>query len=164
MTYSGTTTGDKGTVTVQNNVLTLQIGAFAGETSTLQIDDLSADKLGLAATGVTSLSGKDINVSKIDLTTQEGAQDAVKILDAAIAQVSSTRSTIGATQANVLESAVRNLGVAKTNMSATESTIRDLDFAQEILSFSRSQILQQSGFAMVAQTNQSQQMVLSLLS
>ena len=161
--HSGTVAGASGTVTVQNNILTLQIGAFSGETATLQIDDLSAGKLGLAATGVTTLSGKDVNVSKIDLTTQEGAQDAVRILDAAIAQVSSTRSTIGATQANVLESAVRNLGVAKTNMSATESTIRDLDFAQEILSFSRAQILQQSGFAMVSQTNQSQQMVLSLL-
>ena len=163
VTYSGTVTGDAGTVTVQNNVLTLQIGAFSGETSTLQIDDLSAQKLGIGAKGVTTLSGKDINVSEIDLTTQAGAQDAVKIIDSAIAQVSGTRSTIGATQANVLESAVRNLGVAKTNMSSTESTIRDLDFAQEILSFSKSQILQQSGFAMVSQTKQAQQMVLSLL-
>ena len=163
VTYSGTATGAAGTVTVQNNVLTLQIGAFAGETASLQIDDLSAQKLGVGAKGVTTLSGKDINVSEIDLTTQAGAQDAVKILDAAIAQVSGTRSTIGATQANVLESAVRNLGVAKTNMSATESTIRDLDFAQEILSFSKSQILQQSGFAMVSQTKQAQQMVLGLL-
>ena len=163
ITYSGGTTGLAGTVTVQNNTLTLQIGAFAGETSMLQIDEMSADKLGMAATGLTTLSGKDINVSKIDLTTKEGAQDAIRILDAAIAQVSGTRAKIGAVQSNVLEAAVRNLGVAKTNMSATESTIRDLDFASEILSFSRSQILQQSGFAMVAQTNQAQQLVLGLL-
>ena len=64
---------------------------------------------------------------------------------------------------NRLESAIANLGVTQENLSASESRIRDVDVAQEMVNFTRLQILSQSGTAMLAQANQSAQGVLSLL-
>ncbi|MGB8650645.1 MAG: flagellin, partial [Mycobacteriales bacterium] len=72
------------------------------------------------------------------------------------------RGTLGAFQ-NRLEHTVANLGVAVENLSASESRIRDTDMAQEMTSFSRNQIINQAGTAMLAQANQSSQSVLSLL-
>ena len=74
----------------------------------------------------------------------------------------SIRSNLGAVQ-NRLESAVSNLGVTQENLSASESRIRDVDVAQEMVNFTRLQILSQSGTAMLAQANQAPQSVLSLL-
>ena len=72
------------------------------------------------------------------------------------------RSQFGAVQ-NRLESAIANLGVTQENLSASESRIRDVDVAQEMVNFTRLQILSQSGTAMLAQANQAPQSVLSLL-
>jgi flagellin len=83
-------------------------------------------------------------------------------IDAAITSVSSARSALGAVQ-NRLEHAVANLGVSEENLSAAESRIRDVDVAQEMVNFTRLQILSQSGTAMLAQANQAPQSVLSLL-
>ena len=86
----------------------------------------------------------------------------VSQIDTAISSVSSIRSTLGAVQ-NRLEHAVANLGVNEENLSAAESRIRDVDVAQEMVNFTRLQILSQSGTAMLAQANQAPQSVLSLL-
>ncbi len=86
----------------------------------------------------------------------------IATVDAQIASVSATRGTLGAFQ-NRLEHTVANLGVAVENLSASESRIRDTDMAQEMTSFSKSQILSQAGTAMLAQANQSSQGVLQLL-
>jgi flagellin len=86
----------------------------------------------------------------------------VSQIDTAISSVSSIRSNLGAVQ-NRLESAVSNLGVTQENLSASESRIRDVDVAQEMVNFTRLQILSQSGTAMLAQANQAPQSVLSLL-
>jgi flagellin len=86
----------------------------------------------------------------------------VSQIDTAISSVSAVRSTLGAVQ-NRLEHAVRNLGVSEENLSAAESRIRDVDVAQEMVNFTRLQILSQSGTAMLAQANQAPQSVLSLL-
>ncbi len=83
-------------------------------------------------------------------------------IDAAITSVSNARSALGAVQ-NRLEHAVANLGVSEENLSAAESRIRDVDVAQEMVNFTRLQILSQSGTAMLAQANQAPQSVLSLL-
>jgi flagellin len=64
---------------------------------------------------------------------------------------------------NVLESNVRSLGVAKENLAATESQIRDVDIAEEMTSYTKLQILQQSGLSVLAQANSAPQSVLSLL-
>jgi flagellin len=86
----------------------------------------------------------------------------VSTIDTAITSVSTIRSDLGAVQ-NRLEHAVSNLGVAQENLTASESRIRDVDVAQEMVNFTRLQILQQSGTAMLAQANQAPQSVLSLL-
>ena len=86
----------------------------------------------------------------------------VSQIDTAISSVSNDPLDLGAVQ-NRLEHAVANLGVNEENLSAAESRIRDVDVAQEMVNFTRLQILSQSGTAMLAQANQAPQSVLSLL-
>jgi len=94
----------------------------------------------------------------LDLT----ASGVLETLDYAIGQVSESRGTLGASQ-NRLESTVRNLSVTAENLSAAESRIRDVDVAEEMMSFTRSQILQQAGTAMLSQANGVSQGALQLL-
>jgi len=126
---------------------TFQIGANAGETVSLAISSQSAQSLG---------------VDGLDVTTQAGATDAITKLDTAIASVSSTRSGLGALQ-NRFESMINNLQVTTENLSASESRIRDTDMAQEMVKFTRNNVLQQAGTAMLAQANQVPQQILQLL-
>lgn len=158
----GSNTGSLGTVTVKNNSLKFQIGAFAGQTARLSVDSLSTSSLGTTATGTITLSR--VSLASVDVTSHsgEGAQDAIKVLDSAISQVSNLRSRLGSFQKDILESTVSTLGVAKQNLSASESNIRDVDFADEMMVFSKSQILSQTGMSMLTQANQSGQGVLSL--
>ena len=83
-------------------------------------------------------------------------------IDQAIANVSSARSTFGSVQ-NRLEHTLNNLSSYEENLSASESRIRDVDMASEMVNFTKLQILQQAGTAMLAQANQNSQGVLSLL-
>ncbi|MFN8613149.1 MAG: flagellin [Vulcanimicrobiota bacterium] len=155
-------TGAMGTTTVANNSLKFQIGAFTEQTVNLSIDSVSSARLGTAATGTKSMS--QVNLSSIDVSdvTGDGAQDALKVIDSAISQVSTLRAKIGSFQKDVLESTQRNLSVAQQNIRNSESNIRDADFAEEMLNFSRGQILSQTGFSMLTQANQSAQQVLKL--
>jgi len=102
------------------------------------------------------------SLSKIDVTTVQGAQDAQSIIDAAINEISTTRGTLGSFQKNTLESNLRNLRIAAQNLTASESQIRDTDMAEEMSEFTKNQILVQAGTAMLAQANQLGQVVLSL--
>ena len=86
----------------------------------------------------------------------------ITAIDAAIDVVNSQRATFGAVQ-NRFENVISNLMVATENQSAARSRIMDADYAAETANMSRAQILQQAGNAMVAQANQLQQQVLSLL-
>jgi flagellin len=83
-------------------------------------------------------------------------------LDSAVSTVSEKRGEFGAVQ-NRLEHTVASLGVAQENLSAAESRIRDVDMAQEMVQFTRNQILLQAGTAMLAQANAAPQVVLQLL-
>jgi flagellin len=123
---------------------TFQVGANAGDTVSL---DLSTVNLS-GATGVEGALG----TTAVSVAT----------VDTAIATVSAGRGSLGAFQ-NRLEHTIANLGVSVENLSASESRIRDTDMAQEMTTFSRNQILNQAGTAMLAQANQSSQGVLSLL-
>lgn len=125
----------------------LQIGANNGQTMSVSIGDISS-------TGLT-LSG-------LDLATQSGAAAAIEDLDTAINNLSGQRADLGALQ-NRLDHTIKNLGVSAENLAASESRIRDTDMAKEMTNFTRSQILQQAGTAMLAQANQSTQGVLRLL-
>ena len=125
-----------------------------------------------AGTTVTIQVGANQNVDSASNTNRVGVTLAalsfstvsmdVSQIDTTISSVSSIRSSLGAMQ-NRLEAAVRNLGVSQENLSAAESRIRDVDVAQEMVNFTRLQILSQSGTAMLAQANQAPQSVLSLL-
>jgi flagellin len=124
-----------------------QVGANTGETLDVSIGDMKAATL-LGTVG--------------DLTSQANADTALQNIDDAIKTVSTERATLGATQ-NRLEHKINNLNVAVENLSASESRIRDTDMAQEMMSFTRSQILSQAGTAMLAQANSAPQNVLTLL-
>jgi flagellin len=136
---------------------TFQVGAN-GSTS----DQIAVD-LSTAAFGSSTLSGFDsagLGVDSLDLTTAGTA--AIDAIDTAIKGVSTARATLGAYQ-NRFEHTINNLNVTVENLSASESRIRDTDMAQEMVSFTRSQILTQAGTSMLAQANQAPQNVLSLL-
>lgn len=152
--------GAAGDVVVTNNSLKFQVGANAGQTASVALSDVSASKLGASAEGLTNAGWK---VADIDVTTFAGAQDAIKLLDAAISEVSATRSELGSFQKNQLESNINSLGVAKENIASSESSIRDADMAAEMVNFTRNQIMSQAGTAMLTQANQAPQNLLSLL-
>ena len=159
---AGGASGAQGNISVSQGSLDFQIGAFASQTVTLSLGDMRANQLGTGATGTTYMT--TVNISSIDLTAGDGAgaQDAIKVIDAAISEVSSFRSEMGSFQKDVLESSVRNLGVAAQNMASSESVIRDADMAEEMLTFSRAQILQSTGMSMLAQANQAPQSIMKL--
>jgi flagellin len=126
-----------------------QVGAYS--TDVLQVTLATANDADTLITG-----------GRGDLTSTANATTAIDALDAALVTVSTTRATLGATQ-NRFEHKVNSLNVAVENLSASESRIRDTDMAQEMVSFTRSQILSQAGTAMLAQANQAPQNVLQLL-
>lgn len=102
------------------------------------------------------------SVAGLSLASAAGSQSALDVIDAALAQVNSSRSDLGAIQ-NRFESTIANLQTASENLSASRSRIQDADFAAETANLSRAQILQQAGTAMLAQANALPQNVLSLL-
>ncbi len=101
-------------------------------------------------------------VANVDISSVSGANDAISVVDGALAQVNSVRADLGAVQ-NRFQSTISSLSATSENISAARSRIQDADFAQETANLTRSQILQQAGVAMLAQANQLPQLVLSLL-
>lgn len=97
-----------------------------------------------------------------DLTSQSGANDAIATIDAALKNISDTRSNLGAVQ-NRLEHTINNLGATSENLTAAESRIRDTDMAAEMMAFTKNNILMQAAQSMLAQANQQPQGVLQLL-
>jgi flagellin len=102
------------------------------------------------------------SVATIDISTQQGANDALLVVDGALTLVSGNRAQLGAVQNRFLTT-IENLNTTSENLSASRSRIQDADFALETANLSRTQILQQAGTAMVAQANQLPQGVLALL-
>jgi flagellin len=109
-----------------------------------------------------SITTTKLTINSMSINNNTNAQAAIGKVDAAIKSVSSLRAQFGAYQ-NRLEHTVNNLSVASENLTAAESRIRDVDMAKEMMSFTREQILLQSSNAMLAQSNQLPQNVLSLL-
>ncbi len=130
-----------------NTALTFQVGANATDTTAVTLTDITAVATAVAA---------------IDVTAAGGGAAGITAVDAEITTVSTARAELGASQ-NRLEHTINNLNVAVENLSASESRIRDTDMAQEMVAFTRSQILSQAGTAMLAQANQAPQSVLKLL-
>ncbi|MDT0275636.1 flagellin N-terminal helical domain-containing protein [Blastococcus goldschmidtiae] len=131
--------------------LSFQTGANGGETMTVELSNVTT--VATAVTGVaTNMSASGTYSATADLAT----------LDTQIKNVSESRASLGAKQ-NRFESTINSLNVSIENLSASESRVRDADMAQEMVGFTRAQILTQAGTAMLAQANQASQGVLSLL-
>ncbi|MGQ9631079.1 MAG: flagellin N-terminal helical domain-containing protein [bacterium] len=142
-----------------------------GNQNLAAVTSMSDPAVGQRGTGsVLTLRGLWINLddpqmvsfSSRGVLTQLAAEDAITVARKAIDDVSDLRADLGAFQ-NRLESTVRNLNNQIENLQASESRIRDVDFAEEMIEFTRTQILLQSGTAMLAQANQVPQTVLALL-
>lgn len=133
----------------------------SGNGLTLQIGD-TAESFNQITVSVDSMSSTALGLSGVNVSTQEGAKSAVKIIKNAINQVSSTRGDLGAVQ-NRLEHTINNLSVTSENMTAAESRIRDVDMASEMMAYTKNNILVQASQAMLAQANQIPQGVLQLL-
>ena len=132
-----------------------------GHSLTLQIGDTSAD-FNQMTVSVGDMHTAALGIADIDISTQEGAKTAVDKIKSAINSVSSTRGDLGAIQ-NRLEHTINNLSVTAENMTAAESRIRDVDMANEMMAYTKNNILVQSSQAMLAQANQLPQGVLQLL-
>jgi flagellin len=128
---------------------------------TLQIGDTS-DSFNKMKVGISDMHVDKLGIDGIDISTQDGAADAVNKIKAAINSVSSTRGDLGAIQ-NRLEHTSNNLSVMTENIQDAESTIRDTDIAEEMMSYTKNNILVQSAQAMLAQANTVPQGVLQLL-
>jgi flagellin len=135
------------------------------ETSTgglqLQIGD-TADSYNQLTVSISDIHTSALGIDDIDISTQAGAQSAIDAIKNAINQVSSTRGDLGAVQ-NRLEHTANNLSVMTENIQDAESTIRDTDIAEEMMSYTKNNILVQSAQAMLAQANTVPQGVLQLL-
>ena len=136
--------------------LTLQIGDTSASYNQLvvSIGDMHTSSMKSATAGN--------SIADIDISTRQGAQDAIQTIRDAINYVSSVRGDLGATQ-NRLEHTANNLSVMAENIQDAESTIRDTDVAEEMMAYTKNNILVQSAQAMLAQANAVPQGVLQLL-
>ena len=128
---------------------------------TLQIGDTSED-FNQMTVSVGDMHTVALGIADINISTQAGAKASVDKIKSAINSVSSTRGDLGAIQ-NRLEHTINNLSVTSENMTAAESRIRDVDMANEMMAYTKNNILVQSSQAMLAQANQLPQGVLQLL-
>ncbi|MGG1687187.1 flagellin [Pseudalkalibacillus sp. NRS-1564] len=126
---------------------TLQVGANAGQSLQLSIENTSTASLG---------------VKNLQVNTSSQANVAIKVIDNAIEKVSSERSKMGSYQ-NRLEHTINNLNTSSENLTAAESRIRDVDMAKEMMTMTKENIKAQAAQAMLAQANQAPQQVLQLL-
>ena len=143
---------------------TINIAASGSETKgglTLQIGDTS-DSFNQLNVSIKDCHTDSLGIADLDIGTQEGAKAALETIENAINYVSDVRGTLGATQ-NRLDHTINNLSVMQENIQDAESTIRDTDVAEEMMSYTKNNILIQSAQAMLAQANQVPQGVLQLL-
>ena len=158
---NGTVGTINATSTHWRNLIQKGVASISGSNLTLQIGDTSDDYNQLKV-AVGDMSASALGISGIDISTQAGATDAINKVKAAINSVSSTRGDLGALQ-NRLEHTINNLSVTTENMTAAESRIRDVDMAEEMMAYTKNNILVQASQAMLAQANQIPQGVLQLL-
>ena len=147
---SGNFTIKQGTVDVKEALsFNLHVGADADSTNKITVD-------------IDSMSSAGLGIKGIKADTEQDATYAIDAIADAISQVSSQRSALGAIQ-NRLEHTINNLDNVVENTTTAESRIRDTDMAEEMVNYSKNNILAQAGQSMLAQANQSNQGVLSLL-
>ena len=148
--------------TTQFNKMNILDGGFsAGTKKALQVGANANQTISIAISALKLVVGSSlIDALKIDTATN--AQSAIKTVQSSIEKLSTLRSKLGAVQ-NRLEHTVANLDNISENTQSAESRIRDTDMAEEMVQYSKNNILQQAGQSMLAQANQANQGVLSLL-
>ena len=143
--------------TTQFNSMNLLDGTFTGKN--LQVGALSGQSISIS---IGNMNASSLKISGLKVSSFSAAGAAMASIQAAINSVSTQRSKLGALQ-NRLEHTINNLNTTSENTSAAESRIRDVDMATEMVEYSKNNILAQAGQSMLAQANQSNQGVLSLL-
>lgn len=143
--------------TTQFNTMNLIDGTFTGKN--LQVGSLSGQAIGIS---ISNMNASTLNVTDMSVATYGDAGAAMDQIQSAINLVSEQRSYLGALQ-NRLEHTIANLDNISENTQAAESRLRDTDMADEMVEYSKNNILAQAGQSMLAQANQSNQGVLSLL-
>ncbi len=131
----------------KNKGLDFQVGANTGDMISVKMGTMNAETLGL---------------NSLDLSNQKNAEMAINQLDLASSKISSTRSDLGAAQ-NRMQHTINNLAVAQENLTEANSRIRDVDMAEEMMNFTKNNILSQAATSMLSQANAMPQSVLSLL-
>ncbi|RZO43447.1 MAG: flagellin [Proteobacteria bacterium] len=149
----------EGYVHLSQQTKNVNLGPIPGMESGFSFRSIRTNNLGL---GVENESGFR-SLFDIDLTTKQGANDAGRIIEKVIDEISAYRASIGAFQKNVVESNLNSLKIANENLTQGESTIRDTDMAGEMSKLTGNQILLSASQSMQAQANQLPQNVLSLL-
>jgi len=133
----------------------------SGKGLRLQIGD-TADSYNMLTVSVGDMHASAIGIGDVDISTQSGGAAALDKIKAAVNVVSDNRGTLGALQ-NRLDHTINNLGVMTENIQSAESAIRDTDVAEEMMKYTKNNILNQSAQSMLAQANQLPQGVLQLL-
>ena len=129
-----------------------QVGANPNETISVSIGSIDPSQLG----------GESGQLSEVNVLTEEGAQAAIETADMALQQINASRSEIGSQQ-NQLTSTISNLSTSRVNTLSAESTIRDLDFAEEIMNFSKMNVLNKARSFAYTQANASSKNIVNLL-
>ena len=157
-------TNEDGSISIHDG-LRFHVGPNAEHMASTSIRDMSTNQLGRSNVAEGELPNKSnfMSLADIDVRNEQGAQDALAIIDQSLTEVATVRGELGAFQRHTLESNLTSLQVAAENMTAAESTIRDTDKAQELATFTRNQIMTQSATAQLAQANAMPQHVLRLL-
>jgi len=158
------TSGTPASNGTQDATFTIQTGANNNNTVTIDSNAFNGSTLfGTASSvGNTAYSSASGTTQALDVTTQTKAATTITNVDAAVLDVNNTQASLGAAQ-NRLTSVVNNLNTNITNLSSARSQIQDTDYSASTTQLAKSQILSQASTAMLAQANQSQQNVLSLL-
>ena len=157
----GTMVGEDidGYVHVSQRSLAFQVGPSEGQQRKISIQSISPTKLARNIDNDSQFR----SLNDIEVLDVESAQDALKLIDVAVGEISRLRGDLGSFQKNALESNLSSLRVTRENLVSAESTLADADMAEEMSSLVRNQILMSSGTAMLAQANQVPQSVLTLL-
>ncbi len=156
--------------------LTIDVTEAAFQGGQLSLKDVSIDIMGIGAmrlqvganegqileVDIPSISLRNMEIETLDVSTEEGAEDAIDRIDVAIKYVSGVRGKLGAYQ-NRLESTINSLDVTGENMTAAYSRIMDVDMATEMTQYTTAQVLTQAGTSMLAQANERPSQVLQLL-
>ena len=150
---------DRVASTTTFNEQNLLDGSFSGKN--LQVGAESGQYIGISITAMSS-NGLGVSATTVSGSGNTNAEAAISTIKSALAKVSSQRADLGAVQ-NRLEHTIKNLDNVVENTTAAESQIRDTDMATEMVAFSNANILAQAGTSMLAQANQSNQSVLSIL-